>query len=98
MSPQAGGRRARHVPIRSCVSCRTAGDKRDLLRVVRAPSGVVSVDAVGKANGRGAYVCAAAACIASARRQRKLERSLGAEVPAEVYDGLLALMQTAGGG
>jgi uncharacterized protein len=80
----------RHMPLRLCVTCRTSGDKRGLLRVVRASDGECSFDSTGKVNGRGAYVCPAAACIQTARKQRKLERSLKAEVPAAVYDELLA--------
>ena len=95
MPPGSTKGRARHVPLRSCVSCRATSDKRCLLRVVRAPNGLVSVDPTGKANGRGAYVCAAAACVAQARKQRKLERSLGTDVPPDVYERLEALVEVA---
>jgi uncharacterized protein len=80
----------RHTPMRLCVTCRTSGDKRGLLRVVRASDGICSFDSTGKANGRGAYVCPAVACIQTARKQRKLERSLKVEVPPTVFDELLA--------
>lgn len=82
--------RAKHIPIRTCVACRTAGDKRGLLRVVRSPEGVVSHDPTGKANGRGAYVCASAACIELARKRKAFARSLKAEVPQEAWDALLS--------
>ena len=52
-----------------------------MLRVVRAPEkdgGAVSVDTTGKANGRGAYVCAATECIEKAIKQKRFERSLSA--------------------
>jgi predicted RNA-binding protein YlxR (DUF448 family) len=61
------------------------------LRVVRQPDGVVVVDSTGKANGRGAYVCARSTCIALAKKQKKLERSLKATVDSSVYDELSAL-------
>jgi len=64
------------MPIRTCVSCRATDAKRDLLRVVRQPDGVVVHDPKGKLSGRGAYVCARPECIALARKQKKLERSL----------------------
>lgn len=83
--------RTRHVPLRTCVACRTSGDKRGLLRVVRQPDGAVAFDATGKANGRGAYVCASEKCIALARKQKKLDRSLKATVDSAVYDRLAAL-------
>ncbi len=67
----------KHIPIRTCVACRETDEKRDLLRVVRLPDGSVVYDAKAKAfPGRGAYVCATEKCIALARKQRKLERSL----------------------
>lgn len=66
----------RHVPIRTCVACRETDEKRDLMRVVRHPDGTVSHDPKGKLAGRGAYVCARPECIALARKQKKLERSL----------------------
>ncbi|MCC6731490.1 MAG: YlxR family protein [Chthonomonadales bacterium] len=81
--------RARHIPLRMCAACRTSGDKRGLLRVVRSPAGEVAIDPSGKANGRGAYVCAAAACIEMARRKRSLERGLKVPVPQDVFDALL---------
>lgn len=83
--------KTRHVPLRTCVACRTSGDKRGLLRVVRQPDGAVAFDAGGKANGRGAYVCASEKCIALARKQKKLDRSLKATVDPAVYDRLAAL-------
>lgn len=82
--------RTRHTPLRTCVACRTSGDKRGLLRVVRKPEGGVVFDRTGKANGRGAYVCASETCIALARKQKKLDRSLKAGVEAEVFETLLA--------
>jgi len=66
----------KHIPIRTCVACRSTDAKRGLLRVVRQPDGTVLYDAKGKIAGRGAYVCAQADCIALARKQKKLERSL----------------------
>lgn len=47
----------RHVPMRTCVVCREKRPKRELLRIVRTPEGEVVVDPVGRANGRGGYVC-----------------------------------------
>ena len=82
--------RTRHEPLRTCVACRTSGDKRGLLRVVRSPDGVAAYDPSGKANGRGAYVCASEKCIALSQKQRKLNRSLKVEVGAEVFDSLRA--------
>src|SRR2546425_10043876 len=82
--------RTRHIPIRTCVACRTSGDKRGLLRVVRQPDGQVVFDPSGKANGRGAYVCASPECIAVAQKRKSLDRSLKAVATPELFESLLA--------
>ena len=88
----------RHIPIRTCVACRETSEKRVLLRVVRQPDGAVCYDPKGKLSGRGAYVCARAACIALARKKKKLEGSLKASgLTAELFAELDAVaMQQAG--
>jgi uncharacterized protein len=76
----------RHTPIRTCVACRETDEKRDLLRIVRQPDGTLRYDPKGKLSGRGAYVCARTSCIALARKQKKLERSLKvSSVPEDVF-------------
>jgi len=81
----------KHTPIRTCVACRATDEKRDLLRVVRQPDGAVLHDPKGKMAGRGAYICARPECIALARKQKKLERSLKVSVlPAELFGELNA--------
>ena len=86
--------KVRRVPIRSCVVCRQTSQKANLLRVVRAPEkdgGAVAVDPTGRANGRGAYICAALECIEKAAKQKRFERSLSAPVPAAVTEDLKAM-------
>ena len=92
----------KHIPIRTCVACRSTGDKRGLLRVVRSSEGIVRFDPTTKAAGRGAYVCASEACINAARKQRKFERSLSkrggpaVDVPEVVFEELLKSSKTDG--
>jgi predicted RNA-binding protein YlxR (DUF448 family) len=62
--------------------------KRELLRVVRSPEGVVSLDSKGKAPGRGAYVCPKAECLKRAVKSKALSRALEIEIPQEIYDSL----------
>ena len=52
----------KHIPQRTCISCRQVQGKRQLVRVVRAATGQVRVDATGKQPGRGAYVHASREC------------------------------------
>ena len=76
------------IPLRQCVGCREMKPKKELIRVVRSPEGDVSLDFKGKLPGRGAYVCRDAQCLERAIRQKGLERSFQAAIPAEVYDSL----------
>jgi uncharacterized protein len=75
---------ARATPQRTCVACRTTRDKRDLVRVVRAPDGSISLDASGRAAGRGAYLCADGSCWTAALKKSSIERALSATLPAEL--------------
>jgi predicted RNA-binding protein YlxR (DUF448 family) len=67
-------KRPKHVPLRSCISCRETKPKRELLRVVRTPDGHVLVDATGKKSGRGAYLCARLSCWENAVKKKRLEQ------------------------
>ena len=62
------------IPARQCIGCLTSRPKKELVRVVRAPSGEISIDPVGKKPGRGAYLCPDAACLAKAKKKKALER------------------------
>ncbi|MBQ6421878.1 MAG: YlxR family protein [Clostridia bacterium] len=73
------------VPVRRCIGCNTGRPKKELVRVVRAPDGTVSLDAVGKKSGRGAYLCPDPACLKKARKAKRLENALECEIPEEIY-------------
>ena len=75
-------------PVRQCIGCREHRQKRDLLRVVRTPEGEIVLDVTGKKNGRGAYICRGAVCLAKAQKSRALERHLGGPVGSEVFAAL----------
>ena len=74
------------IPMRRCVGCMEQRPKRELIRVVRSPEGEISLDTTGKKSGRGAYRCPDPACLAKARKARRLERALECEIPDEVYE------------
>ena len=67
---------ARRVPQRTCVGCRTVQPKRQLVRLVRQADGRVSVDATGKAAGRGAYLHDRRSCWHKALAGHALEQAL----------------------
>ena len=83
----------RKIPMRQCLGCRTMFPKRELIRVVRAPEGELSLDFKGKAPGRGAYLCPKLECLKKARKSRAVERAFSMAVPEEVYEALQARME-----
>ena len=58
--------------MRMCVGCREMKEKRELLRIVKNAEGQISFDRVGKAPGRGAYICRSEECLTKAVRQHQL--------------------------
>lgn len=71
----------RHIPIRSCISCRAKRNKEDLIRLVLDAEGMVARDESGKARGRGAYVCASEACLEKLKRDNRVNRALRKDGP-----------------
>ena len=65
----------RHVPTRSCIACRTAGNKRSLVRLVKCTTGI-EIDETGKKPGRGAYLCPVYECWEIGLKGSRLEYTL----------------------
>ena len=86
------------IPQRQCVGCREKKPKPELIRVARAPDGAISLDARGKAAGRGAYLCPSPACLKKAQKNRALERAFDVPIPAEIYEQLAAELEVLGDG
>lgn len=76
----------RKIPLRRCTGCNEQKPKKELVRVVRSPQGEIALDRVGKMPGRGAYLCPSAQCLAKARKAKRLERALDAQIPPEIYE------------
>ena len=79
---------AKKIPVRQCLGCQEMVAKKDLIRVVRDNQGNFSVDATGKMNGRGAYICRKPECLKKAVRNKGLERSFRQSIPQTVYEKL----------
>ena len=73
------------IPERRCVGCQGTFPKKELLRVVRSPEGVISIDFTGKKSGRGAYICQNETCFKKARKTGILHRTLECEISEEIY-------------
>ena len=76
------------VPVRRCVGCQEMKNKKEMIRVIRTKEGEFLLDATGKKNGRGAYICPTEECLKKAVRNKGLERSFKQSIPAEVYEAL----------
>ena len=74
------------IPMRKCLGCNEMKPKKELVRVVRSPEGEISLDLTGKKPGRGAYVCHDTACLAKARKAKRLEKAFSCEIPDGVYE------------
>ena len=78
----------RKIPMRMCVGCREMFPKKELMRVVKSPEGVISFDHVGKAPGRGAYICRKVECLNKAMMIKALERQLECRIDEAVFSQL----------
>lgn len=94
------------VPLRKCTGCGEMKEKRELIRVVKAPEkkdengsvvsgGEISLDLTGRKPGRGAYVCKNSDCFEKARKARRFERSLSCKIPEDVYEQMSAELENA---
>lgn len=80
----------RKIPLRKCVGCHEMKPKKELIRVVKSPTGVISLDRTGKSPGRGAYVCPDAVCMKKAQKAKAFERVLETSIDPAVYEQLQA--------
>ena len=78
----------RKIPMRQCIGCGEKKSKRDMIRILRTTEGEIVLDATGRKNGRGAYLCGSTECLKKAEKSKGLERSLKTVIPAEVYESL----------
>lgn len=76
------------VPERQCLGCRQMKDKKSMIRVIKTPEDEIMLDATGKKNGRGAYICPNTECLNKAVKSKGLEHSLKCQIPQEIYEAL----------
>ena len=82
------GATVRKVPMRQCIGCQEMKNKKEMIRVIKTAEEEILLDATGKKNGRGAYLCRSMECFEKAVKSRGLERSLKIKIPKEVYESL----------
>ena len=74
--------------MRQCVGCGEMKNKKEMLRVLKTAENEILLDATGRKNGRGAYVCKSKDCLLKAGKNKGLERSFKMSIPKEVYESL----------
>jgi len=74
----------RKVPMRVCIGCQEKKPKKELVRIVRTPTGEVVLDSTGKSAGRGAYICPQEECLNRAIKGRRLEKNLQTKISEEL--------------
>ena len=65
-----------------------------MIRVLKTTDDQIILDATGKKNGRGAYLCFSKECLQKAMKSKGLERSLKMPIPQEVYESLERKLDT----
>lgn len=76
------------IPLRQCIGCGEMKNKKEMIRVIRTTEESIVMDATGRKNGRGAYLCPSMDCYRKAVKNKGLERSLKMAIPKDVYEAL----------
>ena len=45
------------MPLRQCIGCGEMKSKKEMIRVLKTADDTIEIDATGRRNGRGAYLC-----------------------------------------
>lgn len=61
-----------HIPIRTCICCRTKGPKEQFVRLVADSRGRIVRDKKGDMEGRGAYICKNTKCLERLFKHKQL--------------------------
>ncbi|MEY8355012.1 YlxR family protein [Lachnospiraceae bacterium 54-53] len=84
------------IPLRQCIGCGEMKNKKEMIRVLKTSEGDIILDATGRKNGRGAYLCPSMECFRKAVKSKGLERSFKMTIPKEVYEALEKEMEQFG--
>ena len=84
------------IPLRQCIGCGEMKSKKEMIRVLKTSEDEIVLDATGRKNGRGAYLCPSMDCFKKAVKNKGLERSFKTAIPKEVYEKLEKEMEQLG--
>ncbi|KUO66056.1 MAG: nucleic acid-binding protein [Gracilibacter sp. BRH_c7a] len=74
------------IPLRMCLGCQEMKPKKELLRIVKTPEGVLEFDLTSKKNGRGAYICSQQDCLTKAIKYKRFEKNFGIKLSNETLN------------
>lgn len=89
-------KKVKRVPLRKCVVTNEQHPKMEMFRVVRTPEGSVVIDLTGKVRGHGAYISKTKSAILTSQKKKILNHHLEVEVPDQIYEEMLELLQKEG--
>ncbi len=84
--------KVRKIPLRKCVATNEQHPKMEMFRIVRTPENQVVIDLTGKVRGHGAYLSKKKSAILLAKKKQILNHHLEIEVPDQIFDELLELI------
>ena len=84
------------IPLRQCIGCGEMKSKKEMIRVLKTSEDEIVLDATGRKNGRGAYLCPSMDCFKKAVKNKGLERSFKTAIPKAVYETLEKEMEQLG--
>ena len=87
-------KKVKKIPQRKCIVCQDRDSKKELMRIVKNKEGEIFLDPSVRANGRGAYICKDSECLKKAIKTKALNRAFKVEVSDEVYEKLLAELES----
>ncbi len=83
-------KKVKKIPQRKCIVCQDRDSKKELMRIVKNKEGEIFLDPSGRANGR----CKDSECLKKAIKTKALNRAFKVEVSDEVYEKLLAELES----
>lgn len=84
------------IPLRQCIGCGEMKSKKEMIRVLKTAQEDILIDATGRKNGRGAYLCPSKECLKKAIKSKGLERSFKMAISKEIYETLEKEMEELG--
>ena len=86
----------KNIPLRQCIVCGEMKSKKEMIRVLKTAQEDILIDATGRKNGRGAYLCPSRECLKKAIKSKGLERSFKMAISKEIYETLEKEMEELG--